>query len=180
MTFEFETEGSHVTMDLWTLILLVLLAGAYLWFTYWLLSRGIRSLRGKPLNNPPSPLFWAKVTAEIVEEDTEEIWHGIPEAFQAAHKAKKGTAILNHDGYMRRIQICKVAYTYREERYTSIVQDCVIRDGKTKIYCYKRKPALTKVFKPDRPWSKAAGISMLFFSGFLILMGFMVICGLFA
>ncbi len=180
MTFEFTYGNTHTTMDLGTLILLILLSAAYLWFTYWLLSRGIRTLCGKPLNNPPSPIFWAKVTADIVEEDTEEVWHGIPEAFQASHKAKKGTANLNHDGYMRRFQICKVAYTYREEYYTSIVQDCVIRDGKTTIYCYKLKPQLTKVYKPERSWSKASGISMLLAAAFLILMAVLLYCGLFA
>ncbi len=180
MTFEFEFNHSHTTMDLGTLILLVLLGIAYLWLIYWTLSRGIRSLRGKPLNNPPSPIFWAKVTADVVEEDTEEIWHGIPEAFQAAHKAKKGTSIVDHEGYMKRVQICKVAYTYHGEHYTSFVQDCTVRDGKTEIYCYKRRPASAKVFHPDRPWSKASGISMLFFAACLLLMGVLMICGLFS
>ncbi len=180
MTFEFEFNHSHVTMDLGSLILTVLLVVVFLWLIYWLLSRGIRSLRGKPLNNPPSPIFWAKVTADVLEEDTEEIWHGIPEAFQMSHKAKKGTSIVDHEGYMKRVQICKVAYTYRGEHYTSFAQDCIVRDGKTKIYCYKRKPTSTKVFHPDRPWSKAAGVSMLFFAACLLLMGVLVICGLFS
>ncbi len=180
MTFEFETGNSHVTMDLGSLVLLVLLAAVYLWFTYWLLSRGIRSLRGKPLNNPPSRLFWEKVTADVLDTEDEEIWHGIPEAFQATHKAKKGTAIVNHDGYMMRMQSCKVSYTYRDESYVSTVRNPVIRDGQTEIYCYKRNPASTKVYIPDRSWSKGAGISMLFFAGFLILVAFIVLCGTFS
>ena len=178
MTFDFTFGHTHTTMDLGTLIFTVLLAAFLLWLIYWTLSRGIRSLCGKPLNNPPSPIFWAKVTADVVEEDTEDLWHGIPEAFQISHKVKKGTSIVDHEGYMKRVHICKVAYTYHGERYTSFVQDCAVRNGKAEIYCYRRKPESAKVFHPDQPWSKASGVSMLFFGILMILMGVITICGI--
>ncbi len=177
MTFEFTIGNTHTTMDLSTLIILILLVGFFVWLICWCFRQGIRTLQGKPLNSPPSPLFWAKVTADVLDTEEDEVWHGIPEAFQTAHKMKKGTSIVNHDGYMRRVQSCKVSYTYKGQAYTSMIWNPVIRNGKTEIYCYKRKPALTKVYIPDQSWSKGAGISLLFLGGFLLLIGFVAVCG---
>ncbi|MBE6826517.1 MAG: hypothetical protein E7511_06515 [Ruminococcus sp.] len=180
MTFDFTFGNTHTTMELSTLIILAFVVGFFIWLICWSLCRGIRTLQGKPLNSPPSRLFWAKVTADVLDTEEDEIWHGIPEAFQAAHNLKTGASIGSHDGYMRRVQSCKVSYTYKERSYTSTIWNPVIRDGKTEIYCYKRKPALTKVYIPNQSWSKGAGIFMLFFGILMILMGVIAICGIFS
>lgn len=180
MTFEFDFNHSHVTMDLGALVLLVFLAVVYLWFTYWLLNRGIRSLRGKALNNPPSPIFWAKVTADVLDTKMDEIWHGVPEAFQVSRDAHKYTTAAVQDGHMQRVQSCKVSYEYKGQSYTSIIWSPVVCGGKTEIYCNKRKPERTKVYTSEQSPSKSAGISLLLLGGFLVLLGFVVICGIFS
>lgn len=177
MKFEFTFGNTHTTMDLSTLVILVLVIGFFVWLICWSFRQGIRTLQGKPLNNPPSRLFWAKVEAKVLTSEEDEVWHGVPEAFQASNKAKKGTAIVSHAGYMRRVNNCKVSYTYKGQAYTSTIRNPVIRNGKTEIYCYKRKPALTKLYIPNHSWNKGAGISLLFLGGFLLLMGVFAICG---
>ncbi len=174
MTFEFTFGGTHTTMDLGTLIFYILLVAAYLWLTYWLLSRGIRSLRGKPLNNPPSPIFWAKVTADVLDSKEDEVWHEF-----LLNDIKGRSGIPNQPrGQMRKVSNFKVEYTYQDKQYQKFVYMKDFSGDAFQLYCLRWNPERTKTYVPTYEWSKAAGVSILFFGVLMVLMGVIVICSI--
>ncbi len=176
MTFEFTFGDTHTTMDLGTLIFTVLLAAFLLWLIYWTLSRGIRSLCGKPLNNPPSPIFWAKVTADVLDSKEDEVWHEF-----LLNDIKGRSGIPNQPrGQMRKVSNFKVEYTYQDKQYQKFVYMKDFSGDAFQLYCLRWNPERTKTYVPTYEWSMGAGITCLLVGVILLLMGIITFWGMYS
>ncbi len=176
MTFDITIGNAHSSMNLVELLLAVLLIGGFISLIILSIRRGVLTLLKKPVNARPCALFWTKVDAKVLDNAEGEVWHEF-----LLNDIKGRSGIPNQPrGQMRKVSNFKVEYTYQDKQYQKFVYIKDFSGDAFELYCLRWNPERTKTYVPTYEWSKGSGISMLFFGILMLLIGVIVICGLFS
>ncbi len=133
------------------------------------LWRVVRSLMKKPLNFAPSERKWARVFAEVIDEEyNEEVFEPEPEAFQDVKNRKYGK-IRNTTPTVKMLRYYRVRYTYESCCYEAKIVGYTVKRKGAVIYCRKDNPEIAKEFIPVPPWTVETSLSALFVIAMAIL-----------
>lgn len=156
-------------MELDFIIVMGIIAVVYNFFLIRLLWNGIRSIMKKPINFPPSERKWARVYADVVDEEmTERVIDPEPYSFQDVSNRRSGRTRITTPR-VEAVKSYKVRYVYEGSSYETEIAGYSVRRKGAVIYCRRDNPEIAKEFIPNPGWTTEAALSALFVAGLMIL-----------
>lgn len=122
----------------------------------------VRSLMKKSLNFAPSKRKWARVYAEVIDEEYNEVvTEPEPECFQnvSCHITGKSR---NSSARVDILKYYRVRYTYENCCYEAKITGYTVKRNGAVIYCRKDNPKIAKEFIPVTSWTVETSIAILF------------------